>query len=159
MNKVAVRVAGGEPNALPHEVQCICCPRRVSVLTQTYVDTTSAKSREVMEYCVAPRPKPFTFDPSDYRDFIRGLLLEVTVARGNARLKKYELSSEMTPHGRDAYRMPSFGLVAGKVVWVCPTCEEIFKGHPFNAEQYLAERQLVLGKLGISFKLSNSTTA
>lgn len=150
---------GHEPNALPHEVLCVTCPRRVTIQTITYhgQDPPKAQGLEAtIEYVIAPRPKPFTFDPPDYHDFIRGLLLEVTASQGHAWLKKYELPSETTPHGRQTYRLPSFALQVGKVVWVCPSCEEMFKGHMFNIEQYLAEQQWILNNLGMKFKLSNS---
>jgi len=98
-----------------------------------------------------------SFIPADDQVFMRGLLLMVEGHHGYAHLTKYELPAETSPHGRNAYRLPSFALEVGKVVWVCPTCDQIFKGHPFGVEQYLARQEWILDNLGLHFKLSNSS--
>lgn len=150
---------GVEPNALPHEVLCACCPRRVTLLTKTYPapDTPlEPNSGATVEYWEPARPARFP-PPNDSQVFMRGLLFTVKESgHGHAHLVKCELPSETTPHHRNAYRLPSFALEVEKVIWVCPTCEEIFKGHAFNVEQYLAEQWWILDNFGLRFKLSNS---
>lgn len=147
-----------EPNTLPHEIHCACCPREVTIQTRIYPFHRSGSASGTVEFCEPQHAlSSISVNVSEYQDFIRGLLLEVTCAQCYAWLKKHELPTETTPHGRRAYRLPHFALKVGMVVWVCPTCNEIFRGLLHKIEQYLDERRRASNDLGLRFRISSSS--
>lgn len=152
----ATSARGVEPNALPHEIHCACCPRHITLSTLTYTPATDPTLRGRTEEYL---PQGGSSGANQY-EFNCGMKLQIREDGEYAILREYVLFEQLSPHKRLCHRMPHFGLGPGMVIWVCPSCEEKFKGHAFNVEQYLAERQRMFNKLeSLRFKLSSSSDA
>lgn len=148
------------PNTLPHDIHCACCPLQITIPTRIFLPAPSRHAGDIplgetIEFL--DRVGWFAGVTPDRKVFRFGMLLLIEQGPGRTALARYDLQERICPDGASRFQLPIFGLEVGHVIWVCPNCEELFKGHVLNVEQYLAEREWAFCHMGEAhFRLVNS---
>ncbi len=120
-----------QPVAQPHDIQCVFCPRIVTVLTVSVTHDHLGYRLDHLQEFMAKRHA---------RALNRGAFYMVRERHSRPELFFSQLTPSSAAHARGRWFLPLIGLEVGKAIWVCPTCHEQIPGHA----HYLARSVLDL---------------